>query len=208
MLNSYKILIQARMSSSRFPGKVLAPFNNEPMIKSTIDRCRRVNSLKHNDIVVVTSDHSSDDILCLYCESIKCEYYRGNLNNVTDRFIGASFYYGINFIIRISGDSPLIDPDIISYIINNHDSKSDLTTNVYPRTFPKGQSVEIVSSKTLQNIIVEPDFDLIHAEHVTKYIYDNYHKYNIKNISNESGDLSKINYSVDTVEDYNRLKLK
>ena len=208
MINPYKIFIQARMSSSRFPGKILAPFNNAPMIKSTIDRCKNVTSIKKNDVIVVTSDQPSDDILCLFCKSIRCNYFRGNLNNVVERFIQAASFYNAKFIIRINADSPLIDPKIISNIIDNHDKNFDITSNVFPRTYPKGQSVEIIKLSSLKKIVNNFNFNNDHAEHVTQYFYENSSKYKIKNVFNTNRKLSHLNLSIDTIEDYNRLTIK
>ena len=95
---------------------------------------------------MVTSDQPSDDILCLFCKSIRCNYFRGNLNNVVERFIQAASFYNAKFIIRINADSPLIDPKIISSVIDNHDKNCDINIKcISPRTYPKAKVLRLLN---------------------------------------------------------------
>ena len=154
---SVKLFIQARMSSKRFPGKVLAPINGKPMIKNVYDNCMKVGSLI-DDIIITTSKNSEDTPLVLYCKNQGMKIYKGNLENVTLRILNAAKKHNANYIVRVSGDSPFINYKVIRYVLQNIDFSKDIVTNIYPRSFPKGQSVEIIKKKSLQNIVDKKKF--------------------------------------------------
>jgi spore coat polysaccharide biosynthesis protein SpsF (cytidylyltransferase family) len=142
--------IQARTSSSRFPGKVLELISGKPVIEWVINNCQ----LSGFEVFVLTSNHPSDNELVSFLVQENINYYRGDLNNVLSRFLNFMETNSIDKIIRISADSPLIHSGIIKKVAE--DSRSfpeyDLITNVYPRTYPKGQSVEVISKQSLQVI--------------------------------------------------------
>lgn len=202
--DSIKVFIQGRMSSNRFPGKVLAPFGSYTIIENVYMRCKKIKP-PVEDIIITTSNQKIDDPLYSYCNYRGIKVFRGDLNNVTLRLVNAAKFYNSNFILRINGDSPLIDPHIIENVISNFDSNYDLITNVFPRSYPKGQSVEIIKLKTLENISSKKEFTKYNAEHVTNFIYENSKYFKIKNIINPKGNESKINLSIDTLSDYKRL---
>lgn len=196
------IMIQARMSSRRFPGKILAPLNGQPILKHIIDRTKQVKNA--NQVIVVTSDETSDDPVMAYVKSLNAFCFRGSLNNVFNRFYCALKIFPCNYFVRLSADSPFIDPSLIEYLINfakkNH---YDVITNVLERTFPKGQSVEIIKSAIFssidQSVLTEAE-----KEHVFPYFYhhQNHFKiYSVRNIKNEN----HLNFCVDTIDDLNRL---
>ena len=173
-------IIQARSSSKRFRNKVLVKIYGKPLIHHVISRVKR--SKKISKIVVSTSTNKSDDNLVNYLKKIKVKYYRGELNNVAKRLLHTSEKNKQNFFLRVSGDSPLIDPKIIDKIISIHKKNKtfDLITNVFPRTFPKGQSVEIISNNILKENLKR--MNKFEKEHVTLYFYRNSQKFFIKNL--------------------------
>jgi len=198
------IFIQARMSSSRYPGKVLAPFQGIPMIKQIIDRSKR--SIFAAEVIVLTSNHESDDPLVAYVEKIKCKVFRGDLNDVFDRFQKGLIQFPCDYFVRVSGDSPLIETGLIDGMIEKIiDKKYDFSSNVFKRTFPKGQSIEIVKSESFFKI-KSADLTDREREHVMPYFYQ--HKEEYKYLLMESvEDFSHLNMCVDTLEDLQSLTI-
>ena len=195
------IVIQARMSSSRFPEKVLSPLCGMPMLMWTINYCRQINL----PLFVLTSTDKSDDQLIGMLEKNYVSYYRGSLENVVSRYLSFMKEHQVKKVVRISGDSPLINPDVILKVIAQDQelADADLTTNVFPRSFPKGQSVEVIPRKSLE-LLRDRSLSESDIEHVTPYFYANYKEFKINNLNNTE-DLSSINLSVDTKEDLLRV---
>ncbi|EKD70940.1 MAG: acylneuraminate cytidylyltransferase, partial [uncultured bacterium] len=110
------IFIQARLSSERFPGKVLAPLHQQPLIKHVVNCARSVREI--NQVVVLTSDNESDDPLVAYLEKIPCCYVRGDLENVFVRFQKALRDFPCDYFVRLSADSPFINSDLIQFMIS------------------------------------------------------------------------------------------
>ena len=195
------LVIQARTSSSRFPEKVLSPLRGTPMLLWTINHCREVNL----PLFVLTSTAESDDPLISMLEKNDVSYYRGSLENVVSRYLSFMRENQVKKVVRISGDSPLINPDVILKVIAQDQelADADLTTNVFPRTFPKGQSVEVIPRKSLE-LLRDRSLSESDIEHVTPYFYANNKEFKINNLNNTE-DLSSINLSVDTKEDLLRV---
>jgi spore coat polysaccharide biosynthesis protein SpsF len=195
-------IIQARMTSLRLPGKVLISIAGKPILERVYER---VSQCKHlNKVIIATSDHSSDDQIEQFCYSRGFACYRGSLDDVAGRFLSVVQSEGVEEFIRISGDSPLIDPAIINMAIAEYNTDFyDLVTNVLYRTFPKGQSVEIVRSSSFKKMY-ECLINLDDKEHVTRAFYSYKTNFNIKNIVAEPP-VGDIQLSVDTEEDLNKV---
>ena len=207
-LESIKLLliIQARSGSKRFKNKVLYPIYEIPLIQHVVNRVKK--SKKITNIVVATSTKKNDDKLIKYLRKNKVNFFRGELDNVALRLYEAAKFYKKKFFIRISGDSPLIDYRLIDRaidIIKNSKNKYDLVTNVFPRTFPQGQSVEIIKTSIIEKNIHK--FTKTDKEHVTNYFYKNYKNFKIKNFSLKTKK-NKMNLSVDTKHDLKRILKK
>lgn len=187
------------MSSRRLQGKVLREVRGRPLLRYLIDRLERCRSL--SSLVVATSTESSDDAIAYFCAEHKLICHRGELDNVLERLLGAAARVGAAAFVRISADSPLIDPRIVDEGVRLFESgEFDIVTNVHPRSFPKGQSVEAISVSSLQRI--STDSAAAHdREHVTPYIYNNPAKFKIRNFRHAT-DLSGIQMSVDSAEDF------
>lgn len=199
------VIIQARSSSKRFPKKVLFKIKKKLLIDHVISRVRLSKKIKK--IIVSTSSHKSDNELTSHLKKNRITYYRGSLKNVALRLYYTAKKYRSNFFIRINGDSPLIDPVIINRAIDKFltNKKSDIVTNVFPRTFPSGQSVEIIRTKIIKANISK--MTPLEKEHVTSFFYSNYSKFKIVNFKNKNSQKykKKIKLSVDRKSDLKKI---
>lgn len=192
-------ILQARMSSSRLPGKVLKFILNKPILAYQIDRIKK--SLNIDKIVLATSINEDDNPLEELAKKLNIDYFRGDLNNVLKRFYDCATFYKADTIVRLTGDCPVTDPKIIDNIIELHKNKnSDFTSNTLTRTFPDGLDVEVISYKTLKKTY-ENASSKEDLEHVTKYIYTNSDKFILNNYSNDI-DYSYMRWTLDTIDDF------
>ena len=166
-------IIQARMSSTRLPGKVLLPLNGKPVLGHVVDRVRQAQYIEK--VVVATSTQSEDGALASWCEENGIDCYRGSLQDVLARYYAVARTTGAEHIVRITGDCPLIDPLIIDACIvayegGRYDYLSNCTTG--PRTFPRGLDTEIFSFSALERAFRESQ-EAYEREHVTPYLWQN-----------------------------------
>ncbi len=164
-------ILQARMSSSRLPGKVLAPILGVPMIGRQVERLRR--SRRIDRLTVATSVHPSDDDLAAWCEGAGLSVFRGPLDDVLDRFCGVlTDFPQTSTVVRLTADCPLADWTVIDQVIAHHAaSGADYTNNTTPeRTFPHGLDAEAVRPDALRAAWTEAK-DPYEREHVTPFIY-------------------------------------
>ncbi len=200
------IFVQARMNSTRLPGKVLFKIKNKTILQHVISRLKKINFKK--SIIVLCSTSKKDDKIVNHCKKNRIKYFRGSLNNVYKRFCDAVTFYKCQYFIRITADSPLIDPTIVDKCIRKlrKDKYYDIITNCMEKTFPKGQSVEIINS----NIFVQNYKNIKnneHKEHIFKYFYINKKKFKIFNIKSRK----KLRYkslALDTIKDFYFIKNK
>jgi len=192
-------IIQARMSSTRLPGKVLLPIIGKPMLQYLLEslaHCQMVS-----DVIVATSMEKSDDILSDFCEQRQVRFFRGPLDDVSLRFVDIIKAFNLDAFMRIGGDSPLFDYVLADEAATMFRHRScDLVTNVFPRSFPKGESIEIVRAEMF--LKAYPLFDQQDDfEHVTHYFYRNSHMFNIHNFSS-GGAFGHIHLAVDHEADF------
>ena len=196
------LIIQARMSSIRLPGKVLMSISGRPMLERVCDRVMQSGAVKK--VVIATSSDASDDPIEHFCCLRNFSYFRGALDDVAGRFLSVIQREGAEEFIRISADSPLIDPKLIDRAVEEYgQGKYDLVTNVLHRTYPKGQSVELIRSTSFRQMYAGL-IDQNDREHVTKAFYRNSSDYKIKNFSAEIS-AGEFQLSVDTREDFERI---
>ena len=196
-------LVQARVNSRRLPKKMLKKINGKSILEILVDRLKL--SKKISEIIILTSKNNSDNPIIKICKSKKIRFYRGSLNNVAKRFYEVIKMKKKNSFMRICGDSPLIDYNLIDNAISKFNVKKyDILSNIFPRSYPKGQSIEIINSKTFQKIFLSLK-NKNHKEHVTTYFYENFKKFKIYKLKNNINQ-SNINLSIDTIEDFNRIK--
>ena len=188
------------MSSSRLPGKVLKPLLGQPMILRQIERLRRARTL--GGIVVATSVEASDDILCETCGAAGVEVVRGALDDVLDRYRHAARTVGEPaHVVRLTADCPLADWTVIDACVELHlQSGADYTSNVHPRTFPKGLDVEVMTLAALDRAWREGT-DPYEREHVTPYLNRHPDRFVLANLAQDI-DRSSWRWTVDTPEDW------
>ena len=192
-------IIQARYNSKRLPGKVLKVLCEETILSRTIKQVSK--SRKVSNISVATSVHSFDDPIELHAKTLGVNVFRGDLEDVGLRLFETAKSQNSKNFIRISADSPFIDWRILDHAVNLFNATNpDLVTNLFPRTFPKGQSVEIISTDALARIC-NVRRSLEEKEHVTPYFYNHYQEFNL--VSFTSGqDRTSSNHCIDTKEDF------
>ena len=194
-------ILQARMSSKRFPGKTLKSLKGKKILEITLEQISKSKFI--SEIIVATSNHHSDNKIYLFCKKKNIKVFRGSLNNVASRYCQIVKKKGPRYFLRINADSPLSSKKIIDQLCKKVQKKKiDIVTNVFPRTFPKGQSVEIIRSSLIKKYIGK--FDKYDLEHVTSYFYKNSKKFKIKNIKNKF-DQSMYNLSIDTKKDFKNI---
>lgn len=191
-------IIQARMSSNRLKGKVLKLLGKKTLLQWVIDNTIKSKQIKK--IVVATSLNPDDDKIFNFCKNKNIDCFRGSLNNVYSRFVEVVKKYNVTSFIRITADSPFIDPSLIDYGIKLYKTKKyEIVMNTYPRSFPKGQSFSIYNAKVFVNNLKNVK-KKNHKEHITPYFYANSKKFNIKNVFYTSNQ-SDLNMSIDTNAD-------
>ena len=192
------VIIQARMSSKRFPGKVLYPMNGKPLMMYLLERLRQCFGI--DGILVATSQDTSDDAVENFCKANNILCFRGDLENVARRFQALIAEFDVPAFARISADSPLMDPAVVERAVKIFKTgEHDIVTNVLPRSYPKGQSVEVIKSEVFLSAfpaILKPSY----CEHIISYFYEHRESFSIYNFSSEKN-ASGIQLSVDTKED-------
>jgi spore coat polysaccharide biosynthesis protein SpsF len=191
-------VIQARVSSTRLPGKALLPILGRPMLERQIERVRRAERL--DGLVVATSIDRSDDPIADLCDSLGVSVHRGSLEDVLDRFRGAAAGASADHVVRLTGDCPLADPDVIDEVVALHLSGGfDYTSNVDPPTYPDGLDVEVLSSSALESAWCEAR-RVPEREHVTLWVREHRERFRMGNLTHEP-DLSTLRLTVDEVAD-------
>jgi spore coat polysaccharide biosynthesis protein SpsF len=191
-------IIQARMGSTRLPGKVLAGIQGRPMLWHVVQRVRRAKTL--NQIVVATTTQRTDDAIADFCSEQGFDCFRGSENDVLGRYYQASREYGADAIVRITSDCPLIDPEIVDRTVWAFLEESpDYASNSIVCSFPRGLDVEVMSLAALEVAWREATQDYQRA-HVTPYLYENPRRFKILSVAAD-GDYSTQRWTVDTRED-------
>lgn len=193
--------IQARMGSTRLPGKVLKPVLEKPLLQFLIERL--TYSKEIDEIIVLTTREIEDDPIVSFCEENHIICFRGSEEDVLDRYYQASLQRKPDAIVRITADCPLIDPDIVDQIVKvfRHEYPNiDYISNSLQKTFPPGLDVEVFSFKALEKAFqnaVYPE----EREHVTVYFYRHPELFILKNIAHTLS-LNHHRWTVDTPEDF------
>ncbi len=194
-------IILCRCDSHRLPGKVLKQLEGKPLLEYVILRCQQVKEI-NNQIVVATTVRTIDDPIVEYCSRKKINVFRGSSHNVSERLLSCALNYNWQYFFRVNADSPFIEVSLLSfaYTLAKTD-KYDLITNLYPRSFPYGVSVEICNTKKFQKVC-EKMKRTNHLEHPTSFFYENMEQFDYFNILKEGDNLSKLKMTVDTQEDW------
>lgn len=164
-------VIQARMTSTRLPGKVLLRAAGREMLAHQIDRVRRARSVE--SICVATTSNAEDDPVAALAEREGVAVFRGSEHDVLDRFVKAAGHVGADVAVRLTGDCPLTDPALIDAVVDafrSADPPVDYASNSFPRTWPIGLDVEVASMQALRAAAAEAD-DPYDREHVMPFLY-------------------------------------
>ncbi len=192
-------ILQARCSSNRLPGKVLKPLLGEPMIARQIERLRR--SRRISRLLVATSTETSDDPLATLCGDLNVGCFRGSLDDVLDRFYQAAKTFPTEHLVRLTGDCPLADPELIDKTVDFHISGNyDYTSNALQPTFPDGLDVEVFRFSCLEEAWLEAQLPS-EREHVTPFLYHRPERYRIGSYRQDT-DLSGLRWTVDGAQDF------
>jgi spore coat polysaccharide biosynthesis protein SpsF len=198
------VMVQARMTSRRFPGKVLAPLDGIPVIAHVLSHV--CETVPRERVILATSEDSTDDPLAAYVETcVGLTVFRGSLENVFVRFQDCLREHSFEWFIRICGDSPTIDSGLLAWMMERASDSCDLLTNVGRRTFPTGQSIEIVRRRTFLGVEAE-NLTSEEREHATLHFYRFPEQYRILNVSSGDVSLSQRRLVVDTLEDLRALE--
>ncbi len=196
-------VIQARISSSRLPGKVLLPIIGKPLLIRMIERVKRAGLIGR--LVIATSTSSDDDRIEELCRDNNLEFFRGHLTDLLDRHYQVAKKYDADAVVKIPSDCPLIDPHIIDRVIKAYidNEEYDYVSNLHPATYPDGNDVEIFSFQALEHAWRDAikDFE---REHTTPFLWEHKDSFTIGNVEWETGlDLSStLRFTIDYEEDY------
>lgn len=203
-MTSISIVVQARMSSSRLPKKVLLPILGESLLYRMVERLQQI---KHKaSIVIATSENSEDDVIEEFCLAKNITCFRGSLNNLLDRHYQVGVLTNADIVIKIPSDCPLIDPRIVDKVLDfyfENEGEYDFVSNLHPATYPDGNDVEIMTFEALKKAWQEASRPL-ELEHTTPYFWENPDKFRLANVTWETGlDYSMSHrFTIDYYEDY------
>ena len=196
-------IVQARMTSQRFPGKVLASFKGQPILEHVVSVVEAV--VPRERVTIATSTDPTDDAIAAFAKKRGTALVRGDLVNVLARFQQAARGSSAEWILRINADSPLHDPQVLSRVIAEAGPHCDVVTTIRPRTFPKGRNAELVRRAALLAIDAAAA-SIEEQEHVTSYFYLRPDRYRIVNVESGHADWAQHSLVVDTLEDLTRLE--
>jgi spore coat polysaccharide biosynthesis protein SpsF len=191
-------IIQARMGSTRLPGKVLAEIGGKPMLRRVLDRVRAAKRV--DEIIVATSVEPADDVIAAFCHQRACPCFRGSEMDVLDRYYHAAREHDADAIVRITSDCPLIDSEVTDRTVQAFlDERPDYASNSLDRTYPRGLDTEVIARSALERAWREAG-ENYQRVHVTPYIYQNPGVFRILSVREEQ-DHSPQRWTVDTPED-------
>jgi spore coat polysaccharide biosynthesis protein SpsF len=196
-------VIQARMSSRRFPGKVLARFRNRPVLDHVVDVVREV--VGDTAVIVATSTEPADDGLAAHARGLAVSVVRGPLDDVLARFQQVARESTSPWLLRVTADSPLLDREVLRRVVAAATSEWDLVTTTFPRSFPVGTNAEAISRAALLSVDpLLPTRD--EREHVTRFFYNRTEQFRIRNVWSGDAALASHSLAVDSPADLARLE--
>lgn len=191
-------IVQARMGSTRLPGKVLMNLGGKTVLARVVDRLRRATLV--NEIVIATTDSAADDAIVRECGRLRVSSFRGSENDVLDRYYQAALQTTAEGIVRVTSDCPLIDPEIADETIRSFlDLRPDYASNALQRTYPRGLDTEVMTRNALACAWREAKLPYQRA-HVTPYLYENPSRFDILAVKGRV-DYSDHRWTLDTPQD-------
>lgn len=193
-------IVQARMGSTRLPGKVLLDIEGMSMLARVVARVRRARTIDR--VIVATTTNTQDDPLAEHARELRVEVYRGDEEDVLDRYYQTARYYELDIVVRITSDCPLLDPDLADQVVRpllDPASRVDYSANGLRRTYPRGLDVEGVPFATLERVWREAT-SVHERAHVFPYIYEHPDRFSMASLT-DAIDRSSMRWTVDTEED-------
>jgi spore coat polysaccharide biosynthesis protein SpsF len=191
-------IIQARMGSTRLPGKVLKRLGGRTALERVVSRIRQCGLL--DEVMVATSVKRADDAIVEECARLRVGVFRGSESDVLDRYLHAAEAAQADVVVRITSDCPLIDPGLSDATIQGFlDARPDYASNVLERTYPRGLDTEVVAVKALESAFREAQ-DPFQREHVTPFLYQHPERFRLLSVKGER-DYSQHRWTLDTLED-------
>jgi spore coat polysaccharide biosynthesis protein SpsF len=194
------VIIQARMGSTRLPGKVMLKLMDKPMLEHVVDRSRAIPSI--HEVMIATTSNAEDDAIAEFAEEHRILCTRGSATNVLSRYYEAAKLSGADVIARVTSDCPLLDPDVSNAVIQafmDH-PEIDYCSNTISRSFPQGLDIEVFTFAALEKAYQDAQVNY-ELEHVTPYIYQHPDIFQIHQYVGDI-DYSSYRWTVDTQEDY------
>lgn len=194
-------IIEARMRSTRLPGKVLKPVLGRPMLELMVERLRRARTL--DGLIIATTDQPSDDPICELANSLGIGCFRGSEEDVLDRVHRTAESAGADIIVELTGDCPLHDPAIVDKVVADYRlGGADFVANMLSYTTPRGTDVRVFSAPALAEIAATSQ-DPADREHVSLHFWEHPEKYRLRNVSFDLGDdAAEFRLTVDTPADF------
>jgi spore coat polysaccharide biosynthesis protein SpsF len=196
-------IIQARMTSTRLPGKVLLDICGKPCLQRVIERLRASKRL--DDVIVACTTNGADDAIVALCDKLNCHYYRGSEDDVLSRVLEAAKAFSVDVVVEVTSDCPLIYAGHVDALISIFSTGDyDFVSNVGERTFPRGFDIRVCSAKTLERVNVEVDNPIDRQHCLTRMYLNPKGKQNYKQINMEapaSQYRPDIEITLDTTED-------
>ena len=190
-------IVQARMGSIRLPGKVMKPLAGRTLIEVLISRLRKAKTL--DEVLVATTTENTDDVLAAHCKSKKIPVFRGSSEDVLKRYVDACRKYSASVVVRVTGDCPLVDPQLVDSLIRSFaKQKVDYLSNTHPPSYPDGLDIEVFTIEALKKAADRASLDP-QREHVTPYIYQS-GNFKTANFANQD-DFSTERWTVDESND-------
>jgi spore coat polysaccharide biosynthesis protein SpsF (cytidylyltransferase family) len=198
-------IVQARMGSTRLPGKVLADLDGEPLLAHVLRRAGAAASV--DEVVLATTREPRDDALLSVAEAADVRIVRGSEDDVLGRYTVAADAALADIVVRITGDCPLLDPAVVDTVVESLEkSSADYASNILQRTFPKGLDVEALHHDVLTRV-ARLASSVAAREHVTWFIREERPDLFVRrSVTTEDGDWSELNWSVDSSEDLERVR--
>lgn len=192
------VLIQARMTSSRLAGKVLQDIAGKPMLLRVVERVQKAKSI--DSVAVITSTHESDDAIEWCCSENNISCFRGNLDDVLDRYYQAACHFQSDVIVRITADCPLLDPIVVDIVVKTfQDGSYDYVSNTIECTYPDGLDTEVFRFAALEKAWQLANLKS-EREHVTAFMYKHPELFRLGVVKNTK-DYSSLRWTVDTQAD-------
>lgn len=195
------VIVQARMTSSRLPGKVILPLGNMTVLGHLLTKCKQIQGI--DAICCAIHVGNEHDVIAIEAKKYSCDVYRGSELNVLERYYKAAKYLKADIIMRITSDCPLINPQVCSQVLKMHlENKAEYSCNNMPPSWPHGYDCEVFGMIELENAMCNAflpgDF-----EHVTSWMR---RSLKVQNLKNPDGDEHHIRITLDTPEDYQYIK--